>query len=157
MLAGFDLYRRMISIKIRSQMQYRGSFLLDLLATALVSAVSFLSIALVLQTFDGIGGWSLWEVAFLYGSVELSFGIMDMLFGGFDPPYFGNHVRLGTFDQMLLKPANIYIQVLAQSSCCDGWGAYCRRRLSSGWRWQTWKSPGRLSSWSTCRSCWPAW
>lgn len=111
MLAGFDLYRRMISIKIRSQMQYRGSFLLDLLAAALVSAVSFLSIALVLQTFEGIGGWSLWEVAFLYGSVELSFGIMDMLFGGFDPAYFGNHVRLGNFDQMLLKPANIYIQV----------------------------------------------
>jgi len=111
MRTSLDLYRRLISIKIRSQMQYRGSFLLDLLAAALVSGVSFLSIALVLQTFEGIGGWSLWEVAFLYGSVELAFGVMDLLFGGFDPPYFGNHVRLGTFDQMLLKPANIYLQV----------------------------------------------
>jgi viologen exporter family transport system permease protein len=111
MMGSLGLYRRLISIKIRSQMQYRGSFLFDLFATAMVSAVSFISIALVLQTFKGIGGWSLWEVAFLYGSVEFSFGIMDMLFGGFDPPYFGNHVRLGDFDQMLLKPANIYIQV----------------------------------------------
>jgi ABC-2 type transport system permease protein len=111
MQESLELYRRLISIRIRSQMQYRGSFLLDLLAAALVSAVSFLSIALVLQTFDGIGGWTLWEVAFLYGSVEIAFGVMDMLFGGFDPPYFGRHVRLGTFDQMLLKPANIYVQV----------------------------------------------
>jgi len=111
MLAGLDLYRRLISIKIRAQMQYRTSFILDVLTTALVSAVSFLSIALVLQTFDGIGGWSLWEVAFLFGSVELAFGVMDLLFSGFDPPFFGNHVRLGSFDQMLLKPANIYIQV----------------------------------------------
>jgi ABC-2 type transport system permease protein len=65
----------------------------------------------VLQTFDSIGGWSLWEIAFLFGSVEASFGVMDLLFGGFDPPNFGSHVRLGTFDQMLLKPANIYVQV----------------------------------------------
>jgi len=54
MRTSLDLYRRLISIKIRSQMQYRGSFLLDLLAAALVSGVSFLSIALVLQTFEGI-------------------------------------------------------------------------------------------------------
>lgn len=112
MRAGLDLYLRLISIKIRSQMQYRSSFWLDLLATALVSAVSFLSIALVLQTFEGIGGWGLWEVAFLYSMVEIGFGLMDLIFGGFDPPNFGNRVRLGSFDQMLLKPANIYIQVL---------------------------------------------
>jgi ABC-2 type transport system permease protein len=111
MRAGLELYCRLISIKIRSQMQYRGSFLLDFLATALVTVLSFLTIALVLQTFDGIGDWDLWEVAFLFGSVEAAFGIMDLFFGGFDPPNFGNRVRLGNFDQMLLKPANIYIQV----------------------------------------------
>jgi ABC-2 type transport system permease protein len=111
LLEAFSLYSRLVSIRIRSQMQYRLSFLLDVFTTAIVSGVAFLTIALVLQKFDGIGGWTLWEVAFLYGMVEAAFGMMDMLFSGFDPSFFGNRVRLGTFDQMLLKPVDIYLQV----------------------------------------------
>jgi viologen exporter family transport system permease protein len=111
LLEAFSLYLRLISIRIRSQMQYRVSFLLDVFTTAVVAGVSFLTLALVLQKFDGIGGWTLWEVAFLYGMVETAFGVMDMLFSGFDPSFFGNRVRLGTFDQMLLKPVNIVLQV----------------------------------------------
>lgn len=111
MLVAFSLYLRLISIRIRSQMQYRISFMMDIFSNAFVVGVSFLTIALVLQKFDGIGGWKLWEVAFLYGMVETAFGTMDMLFSGFDPTFFGNRVRLGSFDQMLLKPVNILLQV----------------------------------------------
>ena len=111
MRSEFSIYLRLISIRIRSQMQYRLSFMLDVVSSAVVVGVSFLTIALVLQTFDGIGGWKLWEVGFLYGMVEIAFGVMDMLFSGFDPTFFGNRVRLGAFDQMLLKPVNIYLQV----------------------------------------------
>jgi ABC-2 type transport system permease protein len=107
----FSIYLRLISIRIRSQMQYRLSFILDTFSNAIVVGVSFVTIALVLQKFDGIGGWKLWEVGFLYGMVEIAFGTMDMLFSGFDPTFFGNRVRLGTFDQMLLKPIDIILQV----------------------------------------------
>ena len=49
MLASFDLYRRLIAIRMRSQMQYRGSFLLDTANTLVSSIVGFLSVALVVQ------------------------------------------------------------------------------------------------------------
>ena len=45
--------------------------------------------------------------------VESAFGVMDMLFSGFDPPNFGKHVRIGSFDQMLLRPVDITLQVLS--------------------------------------------
>jgi ABC-2 type transport system permease protein len=108
----FDLYRRLVWIKMRAQMQYRASFLLELFMVAFMSGVTFLSIALVLQKFEGVGGWKLAEIAFLYGMVEAAFGGMDMVFSGFDPPAFGLQVRLGTFDQMLLRPVSITLQVL---------------------------------------------
>ncbi len=108
---ALGLYRRLLSIRIRAQMQYRAAFLGDILANAVLNGVSFLSLALVLQRFEGIGGWSLWEVGFLYGMVELAFSLMDMIFSGFDPAFFGRQVRLGTFDQMLLRPANLVVQV----------------------------------------------
>jgi ABC-2 type transport system permease protein len=109
------IYTRLLGVQLRSQLQYRFSFLLDLLATALIVAVEFASIALVFNRFGSIQGWSLGEVAFLYGMVEVAFGLMDMLFSGFDPQHFGQAVRRGSFDQLLLRPVNITVQVLGSA------------------------------------------
>lgn len=106
------LYRRLMSVQIRSQMQYRTAFVLETLSTAVIVGVEFGSVALVLNRFGGIQGWTLAEVAFLYGMSETAFGFMDMIFAGFDPPVFGQHVRRGTFDQLLLRPVNITTQVM---------------------------------------------
>lgn len=106
------LYLRLIAVQIRSQLHFRTSFLFELIGTALVTTFEFGSLALVLQRFGGIQGWTVGEVAFLYGLVEISFGIMDMVFSGFDPPNFGKFVRQGMFDQLLLRPVNITLQVL---------------------------------------------
>lgn len=107
-----NLYLRLLGVQLHSQLQYRFSFLLDLLATALMVLVEFASIALVFDRFGTIQGWTLGEVAFLYGLVEIAFGLMDMIFSGFDPPHFGQAVRRGSFDQLLLRPVNITVQVL---------------------------------------------
>lgn len=110
-MRALSLYRRLIGIRIRSQMQYRVSFLLELLTTAIGSGIAFLTVALVLERFHKVGGWTLGEIALLYGSVETAFGAMDMIFSGFDPHIFGNQVRLGTLDQMLLRPVSVTLQV----------------------------------------------
>ena len=110
-LHTLDIYRRLISVRMRAQMQYRVPFLLETIQTGLGTVISFLTLALVLQKFQNVGGWTLGEVAFLYGMVETAFGIMDMVFSGFDPDRFGFEVRRGTFDQMLLRPVNITVQV----------------------------------------------
>ena len=107
-----DLYARLISIQIQSQMEYRASFLLELVGTAMGTAANFGTLALIFARFDHISGWTLSDVAFLYGMVEMAFGTMDMLFSGFDPRSFGEQVRRGTFDQLLLRPVNITVQVL---------------------------------------------
>lgn len=107
-----DIYRRLVAAQLRSQLQFRASFALDLLGSATITLLEFASLALVFGRFDGLGGWSLGEVAFLYGLVEIAFGIMDMLFGGFDPSNFGNEVRRGTFDRLLLRPLPLVVQVL---------------------------------------------
>jgi ABC-2 type transport system permease protein len=119
---GIELYRRLIAVQIRSQLEYRVAFLLDLLAVAFGTGISFGTLALVLQRFGGIGGWSLGEIAFLYGLVEPAFGTMDLLFGGFDPDGFALLVQRGSFDQLLLRPINITLQVLGSK--------FALRRLS---------------------------
>ncbi len=93
-------------------MQYRITFVFEVLGTIVITLTEFAALALVLLKFEVIGGWTIGEVAFLYGTINVSFGIMDMFFSGFDPQNFGRHVRMGTFDQLLLRPVNITLQVL---------------------------------------------
>lgn len=110
-MRSLDLYLRLVVVQIRSQMQYRMGFLLETISVGINSLISFLTLALVLQKFEGVAGWTLGEVAFLYAMVETAFGVMDMLFSGFDPDFFAAHIRIGTFDQILLRPINPTLQV----------------------------------------------
>lgn len=107
----FRLYVRLLRAQVRSQLQYRISFVLDAFSTLLVSGVEFAAFALVTTRFAGVGGWTLGEVALLYGLAEFSFGLMDLLFGGFDAPNVSKHVRGGSFDQFLLRPVSLTLQV----------------------------------------------
>lgn len=110
---ALSIYFRLVSLEIRAQLQYRASFLMDTFSTGIILAMFFLSLYLVMQRFGHIGGWRLGELAFLYGMVEMSFGLMDMIFSGFDPSNFGLRVRKGTFDQILLRPLPLTIQVFS--------------------------------------------
>ena len=107
-----SLYLKLISVQFRSQLQYRFSFFFELFGTGLITLLEYGSLALVFSRFETLKGWSLGQVAFLYGLAELSFGLMDLIFSGFDPGTFGLFVRRGRFDQLLLRPINITLQVL---------------------------------------------
>ncbi|MBL6983423.1 MAG: ABC-2 family transporter protein [Anaerolineales bacterium] len=112
MLQTLQLYRRLIGVQIRSQMQYRLSFFVEIAGTGLIALLEYASLALVFARFETLKGWTLGQVAFIFGLAELSFGVMDLFFSGFDPGYFGQFVRRGRFDQLLLRPINITLQVL---------------------------------------------
>ncbi|MBI5877466.1 MAG: ABC-2 family transporter protein [Chloroflexi bacterium] len=105
------LYFRLIGLRIRAQMQYRVSFVMDTLGAGFTTFVEFTALWLVFTRFGTIGGWTIGEVAFLYGLVETAFGCMDMLFSGFDPSFFGAQIQRGTFDQFLLRPLGLPLQM----------------------------------------------
>ncbi len=115
LLENLRLYRFLLLAQLRSALQYRISFVLDVLSTSLVTITEFAAFALVFSKFAGLGGWNLLEIMFLYGLVEFAFGLTDMVFDGFDSPTFSQHIRKGTLDQFLLRPANLMIQIFGSS------------------------------------------
>ena len=82
------------------------------LASATIVLLEFGAIALVLDRFGHIQGWTLGEVAFLYALVEISFGLMDMVLVVLIHPVLGAWCARAAFDQLLLRPVNITVQVL---------------------------------------------
>jgi ABC-2 type transport system permease protein len=105
------LYARLIRAVIRGQAQSRTSFILDMLSTLLMTVVEFSALLLLFGRFQQLGGWSVAQVAVLYGFAELSFGVMGMVFAGFDPSNFSQYIRNGSLDQVLLRPAPVVLQV----------------------------------------------
>ncbi|MFK7602929.1 ABC transporter permease [Deinococcus sp. SM5_A1] len=105
------LYFLLLRAQARSQAVYRVSFALDALGSALITLAEFAAFALVLPRFGSLSGWTLGEVSLLYGLAEIAFVLMDLLFGGFDAPNLSQHVRSGSFNTFLLRPAPLRLQI----------------------------------------------
>ena len=110
-LEGVVVYRRLIGAQIRSQLQYRGSFALDLLATFLISFLDFLGILVLFHNIPRLSGWSVHEVAFLYANSAVAFALADLVVGHLD--HLGQRLRAGTFDVILVRPRGSLFQLVA--------------------------------------------
>jgi ABC-2 type transport system permease protein len=91
-------------------MQYRVSFVAETTGTLIITALDFAMVAILLARFRSIGGWTLGEVAFLYGTSAVSFAIAELVSGGFED--FESWVVRGEFDQLLLRPLPITFQMV---------------------------------------------
>jgi ABC-2 type transport system permease protein len=109
MLATSALYLRLVHAALRSQLQYRASFILALLGQLAITGIEYLGVVGLFLRFQHLGGWSLAEVSIFYGVASLSIAIADMLAWAFD--HFGELLRRGDFDRMLVRPQSTVLQL----------------------------------------------
>lgn len=94
-----------------AHMTYRVSFAADVAGSVLISALDFVAIAVLFSHLPSLRGWSLWEVALLYGATGTAFALADLAFGHFDE--LGALVRTGRLDAMLIRPMSVLWQLTA--------------------------------------------
>jgi len=100
----------LVTASIRGQMQYRLNFLIDVAFGLVFSSIGFVFIWVVLGRFDQIGGWTLSEVALLYGMRLTSHGIWTVNFSRLFA--IDRIVRDGEFDRMLIRPMPMMLQLM---------------------------------------------
>ena len=105
------LYLHFVKLRIRSQMEYRLSFLFHLFSQVSISVIDFFMIALLFNRFKQLGEWSLWEVGFLYGLIGICFAVAEMIGRGFDT--FQTSILRGDFDTVLIRPIDTFFQVFS--------------------------------------------
>lgn len=109
MFGAISLYFRLIAVSIKSQMQYRASFFM-LAATHFISTfVDIFGIWVLFDRFKMIQGWTLGELALLYGIIHMGFAAAEASARGFDT--FSQIVKNGDFDRVLLRPCGTILQV----------------------------------------------
>ncbi len=107
------LYVRYISTSVRSQMQYRLSFVMQVVGQFLACGIDFVAIWALFGRFGSLRGWRLSEVALFYGMVHVAFALADATSRGFD--IFAHLVKSGEFDRLLLRPRSTAFQLAAHS------------------------------------------
>ncbi|MEU9284962.1 ABC transporter permease [Streptomyces sp. NPDC048275] len=108
---GLRAYGLIAAMWIRSTMAYRASFALTAVANFVLTGLDFVAILLMFSQIDRLGGYSLPEIAFLYGVAGTAFGLADLALGSMDR--LGRRVRDGTLDTLLVRPVPVLAQVAA--------------------------------------------
>ncbi|MDL5201804.1 ABC transporter permease [Streptomyces sp. ALI-76-A] len=116
---------------IRSTLAYRVSFAMTVFGTLLVTGLDFVAILLMFSQVDVLGGYTLPEVAFLYGLSATAFGIADLTIGS--AGRLGSRVRDGTLDTLLVRPAPVLAQVAADRFALRRLGRITQGALVLGW------------------------
>jgi ABC-2 type transport system permease protein len=130
-MESISLLGRYVGLSIRSQMQYRASFVMAVLGHLAITGVEFLGIVVLFQRFGSLRGWSLPEVALLYGMVNTGFALAEGGARGFDT--FANMVKTGSFDRLLLRPRPTALQVAGQEVQLMRSGRFLQGLLVLSW------------------------
>jgi len=105
------IYLRLIGARARSQLEYRASLVLQIFASALLTLLDFVMILVLFENVPELDGWTVQQVALLYGIAGVSFALTDLIVGHLD--LFPQMIRDGTFDQILVRPLPSLLQVVA--------------------------------------------
>lgn len=97
---------------MRSAMQYRANALIGVATGAVYQGSGFAFIWVIMHTFPSLAGWTLEEVAFLYGLRLTAHALWLIPFSSL----IGIEwlVREGEFDRFLLRPLNPLVQLMTK-------------------------------------------
>lgn len=107
------LYFKYLSMLLKSQMQYKVSFLMTAVGQFLVSFTTFLGVYFMFSRFHSVNGFTLSEVLICFAVVLMAFSVSECFVRGFD--VFPRLIRSGDLDRILVRPRNVVFQVLTSN------------------------------------------
>lgn len=107
------LYFKYVSMLLKSQMQYKASFIMTALGQFLVSFTAFLGVYFMFSRFHSINGFAFSEILICFSIILLAFSITECFVRGFD--VFPRLIQNGNLDRILVRPRNEIFQVLTSN------------------------------------------
>jgi ABC-2 type transport system permease protein len=135
------LYVRYVAIAMRGQLQYRASLAMTAFGQLLLTGIDFLGIWALFDRFGSLSGWTLAQVALIYGMADITFALSEALFRGFDQV--APLIRSGEFDRILLRPRSTVLQLMGKELTLTRSG-----RLLQGTAILVWASQSGAIDWS---------
>jgi len=107
------LYFKYISLLLKSQLQYKASFIMAAITQFIQPFSLFAGIYFLFERFGSIQGWTLYQVFMCYAVVGMCFSVAECFARGFDR--FPDMIRTASFDRILVRPQVTALQVLGSN------------------------------------------
>lgn len=107
------LFWKLVRLLMKERLEYRGDFFLAIAAQIISYTGDYIIIWLFIRKFESIAGWTWPEVALLY-SIGLFTYALGAAFSFVQMRDLENQVNSGTFDAILVKPANPYLYLVCR-------------------------------------------
>jgi ABC-2 type transport system permease protein len=105
-------YLALCGMWARAAWQYPASLVLLSVGQVAVTGLEFVAVLIVFGHTTALAGFTLPEMAFLYGTACTSFTVVEGAIGVVD--FLGQRIRTGTFDVMLIRPVPALVQLAAE-------------------------------------------
>jgi ABC-2 type transport system permease protein len=106
-----------LATHLKVSLEYKVSLLLSLIAQGLVMLAELFAINSLFHKFGLLDSYNIYELLFGFSIVWLGFSLSEMFFRGFD--HFSDLIVHGKFDLLLIRPRNIYLQILGNDICYE--------------------------------------
>lgn len=106
-----------LATHLKVSLEYKVSLLLSLIAQGLVMLAELFAINSLFHKFGLLDSYNIYELLFGFSIVWLGFSLSEMFFRGFD--HFSDLIVRGKFDLLLIRPRNIYLQILGNDICYE--------------------------------------
>ena len=107
-----SLYLKYFKIHIKSDLQYKMSFILTFISQFFVFFGYYFTILCLFDKFSNIKGFTIYEVLLTFAVIQFGFAFCETFFRGIDK--FDDLIVQGSFDRLLLRPRNILLQVFCE-------------------------------------------
>jgi ABC-2 type transport system permease protein len=104
-------YRRLVAAQVRSQAQYRTSFLIEIAGSVLFGLTDVGSVLILFNVARTIGGFAFRETFLMASLAGCAFSLADIAVGNIERIRF--YVRTGLLDAILVRPLGALPQLLA--------------------------------------------
>ena len=125
------LYLHYLSIHLRSQMQYKTSFVMTILGQFVGSFSFLLSLLFLMNRFHTVKGFTTSEVLLCFGTVLMAFSLAETFFRGFDR--FSATISQGQFDRILVRPRSEVLLTLCSQIDISRMGRFVQAALVFAW------------------------
>lgn len=115
------LYLKSCRMLMRSQWQYRASFLMQTFSQLVMMGTELLAVIFLINRYTTLGQWSGGEILFFFGVIITSFYITEAF--GCGITNFGPLIAKGELDTLLIRPRNVLFQVLCAQADPRRFGA----------------------------------
>ena len=102
-----------MSMHLRTQLEYKSSFILSLIAQSLSTILSSFMVLILMDKFNFVEQFNIYETILGISIVQFGFSFAECFGRGFDR--FLNIIKKGSLDLMLIRPRNIYIQIFGSN------------------------------------------